>query len=310
MSKCKSSKCGCRKRISSNVVAGMPDGCFDVCTNPICGSPSTLSLFAPLIYDEIGINLCTTFAAGVDISTTYPTATNASVSVVDMTYTYGDDNVEINPISGRPNCYAVTLANLQVQFAVNFYDDACRLLGTEFPIATYLAPETDPEYDEETNPSSVELEIFAPYGVAYNPGVPGTDPTPALSSISQLSSANYVRQGLNIYGIGKLLDMDTTEDTLTVGLTLVLQSLYFAGYRVASEGKINTPKGSIINPEDSECRRFVAGKLLNLAIKPLDLGPFTPALKNDCTEECKDDCVDAQNLEADCFLEHSNMHVQ
>ena len=94
MAKCKCSKCG-STRIVSNIVQNMPNGCFDVCTNPICGSPDELSILAPLIYDEIGINLCTTFAVGTDISTTYPTATNASVSVIDITYTYGDENVEI-----------------------------------------------------------------------------------------------------------------------------------------------------------------------------------------------------------------------
>ena len=111
MAKCKCSKCG-STRIVSNIVQNMPNGCFDVCTNPICGSPDELSILAPLIYDEIGINLCTTFAVGTDISTTYPTATNASVSVIDIAYTYGDENVEITQIAGRPNCYSVKLANL------------------------------------------------------------------------------------------------------------------------------------------------------------------------------------------------------
>ena len=55
MAKCKCSKCG-STRIVSNIVQNMPNGCFDVCTNPICGSPDELSILAPLIYDEIGIN--------------------------------------------------------------------------------------------------------------------------------------------------------------------------------------------------------------------------------------------------------------
>ena len=63
MAKCKCSKCG-STRIVSNIVQNMPNGCFDVCTNPICGSPDELSILAPLIYDGIGINLCTTFAVG------------------------------------------------------------------------------------------------------------------------------------------------------------------------------------------------------------------------------------------------------
>ena len=54
MAKCKCSKCG-STRIVSNIVQNMPNGCFDVCTTPICGSPDELSILAPLIYDEIGV---------------------------------------------------------------------------------------------------------------------------------------------------------------------------------------------------------------------------------------------------------------
>ena len=49
MAKCKCSKCG-STRIVSNIVQNMPNGCFDVCTTPICGSPDELSILAPLIY--------------------------------------------------------------------------------------------------------------------------------------------------------------------------------------------------------------------------------------------------------------------
>ena len=45
MAKCKCSKCG-STRIVSNIVQNMPNGCFDVCTNPICGSPDELSILA------------------------------------------------------------------------------------------------------------------------------------------------------------------------------------------------------------------------------------------------------------------------
>ena len=78
----------------------------------------------------------------------------------------------------------------------------------------------------------------------------------------------------------------------------MLQSLYYAGYRVASEGKINTPKGSIVPPDESDCIKFVSGDLLDLAIKPLNLGP--PAneqdLKNDCQTGCQCDCNCNDNL--------------
>ena len=117
MAKCKCRKKCCTTKIASNLVSNMPNGCFDVCTNPICGSPSELSLYAPLIYDQIGINLCAEFPIGADISATYPTAVNATASVIDVSYEYGTGNVVITQIPGRPNCYSVTLSNLSVTFA-------------------------------------------------------------------------------------------------------------------------------------------------------------------------------------------------
>ena len=276
MARCKCKKGGCCTKIVSDVVSNMPNGCFDVCTNPICGSPGELSLFAPLIYDQIGINLCATFPVGVDISAEYPTVTNATASVIDISYDYGTDNVVITQIPGRPNCYSVKLSNLTVTFAINVYDENCRLIATEYPTAVYLpADTTAATYDEDVNPTSVELEIFAPYGVSYNS-----------------NADNGITQRLNLYAIPKVLDLDTTTDEVTVGLSLILQSLYYAGYRVASAGKIVTPKGSIVSEENSDELKFVCGNLLNLAIKPLDLSPprCEGNLKNDCDTGCQPIC--------------------
>ena len=294
MAKC---KCGSGPRIVSNAArnAGCGNGgnapCRDVCVNPICGEPDQLSIFAPLVYDEIGINLCTTFDVGTDLSTEYPTATNASIRAINATYTYGAGNVTVEGIAGRPNCSLITLSNITVQFALNLYDDSCRLLDTIYPTAVYLpSDETAPTFDEDTNPTAVELELFVPYGVSY---AACDTPTPAINYIGFMSGSNFVTQGINMYHRAKLLDVDFADDTVTVGLTFVLQSLYFSGYKVESAGRIETPKGSILDPEDSDCIRFVAGDLLDLAIKPLELGPpaFEESLKNDCTDNtCVTDC--------------------
>ncbi len=276
MGKC---KCGSKPRIVSSMVQLMNQGggsgnggnsVQNVCANPICGQPKLLSLFAPLIYDEIGINLCTTFDIGTDIATTYPTVTNATIKVIGATYEYGADGVLIEAITGQPNCYVVTLSGITVQFAMNLYDAACRLVDTLYPTAVYLPPDITAEtYDEDTNPTSVELAIFAPYGLSYD--TTGAAPAPIINDIGFGSENNMVRQGLNLYHMAKLLDFSTDDSTATVGLTLVLQSLYYAGYQVTSQGRIDVPKGSIITPDNSDCMRFVAGDLLDLAIKPLDL---------------------------------------
>ena len=192
-----------------------------------------------------------------------------------------DNESTVEPITGRPNCYQVTLSNLTASFAMNIYDSDCRLLGTIYPTAVYLPPETtSATYNEDTNPVSVTLEIFAPYGVSYNEG---ETPTAALSYIGFQAGNNMVRQGINLLAIPKMIGFDTDGDTATIGLTVILQSLYYAGYNVASGGKIQTPKGSIVSPDNSDCKQFVAGELLDLAIKPLELGPpkFEQCLKRD-----------------------------
>lgn len=298
MAKCKCSK---RPKIASQTVQGIApcqNGCFDVCTNPICADPKVLSIMAPLVYDEIGINLCTNFDLGVDVATTYPTVTCATAKVINATYTYGDGNVVIDSLVGRPNCYSVTLSNITVEFAVNLYDANGRLVDTIYPTAVYLPSDTTaPTYDDETNPTSVELEIFAPYGYSYTAGETAT--TPVINFIGYLDSNNYLQQGLNLYGIAKILDFDITDSTATVGLTLILQSMYYAGYKVASAGRIETPKGSIISPENTDCMMFVAGDLLDLAIKPLDLGvPFyEERLKNSCnTHGCGNQACDTVEI--------------
>jgi hypothetical protein len=242
-----------------------------VCVNPICGCPSTLGIYAPVIYDELGVNLCTTFDLGVDISTLYPTADSISVQIIDISYDYGEGGVVITQLPGRRNCYSITLTNLLVEVVIGIYDINCRLLDTIQTSVEYLPSDTtSPNYDEDTNPSSVTLEIFAPYGVSYNATT--TPATVALNYIGFTSENNYTRQGLNLYGIAKVLDFDATDSTATVGISLVVQSLYFAGYKVPTEGKVDTPKGSTIPADQTECICFVEGDVLNLAIKPLEIG--------------------------------------
>lgn len=286
MAKC---KCGSRPRVVSSVVQCMKGGkdCKDVCANPICGEPNVLSIQTPLIYDEIGINLCATIALGVDIATAYPTVTNASVNVIDATYAYGPDDVNIESITGRPNCYVVTLSNITLQFAVNLYDAACRLVATIYPTGVYLPSDTTaPTYDEDTNPSSVELEIYAPYGFSFTDGA---TPQRIITYTGFNETNNMLRQGVNLFSLAKMLDFSTDDSTATIGVTLVLQSLYYAGYKVRSNGRIDIPKGSILTPEDSDCMRFVAGDLLDLEIKPLDLSR-AEEYKEPCEKECACKC--------------------
>jgi len=271
-------KCKAGTRIVSNMVQSINQGgncncntgLVNICANPVCGEPDLLSLYAPLIYDEIGINLCTTFDLGVEIQTTYPTVTNADIKVLDATYEYGTDAVSVEQLAGQPNCYVVTLTDITVQFIMNLYDDTGRPVDTIYPTAVYLPSDTTaPTYDEDTNPASVELEVFAPYGLSYD--TTAAAPTPVINEISFSAENNMPRQGLNLYQMAKILDFNTDDSTATVGLTMILQSLYYAGYQVTSQGRIEVPKGNIVTPDNTACMCFVEGDLLELEIKPLDL---------------------------------------
>ena len=41
----------------------------DVCVSPGCGEPENLSIYSPIIYDEVGINLCRTITIPENILT-------------------------------------------------------------------------------------------------------------------------------------------------------------------------------------------------------------------------------------------------
>ena len=229
MSKC----CGCNKKVLSNAVANntdsctcsLTDNCTDVCVTPQCGDPKLLTVLVPVIYDEIGINVCRT----------------------------------------------IPLATLPVTGVVYL------------PSAT-----TDPEYDEDTNPTSVTMQLFAPYGVTYTDT---TAATPNLNFIGFLSTNGAVAQGLNLMAMSKVLNFDIASAEMTVGLTLIVKSIYYNQYRIPHNGKAIVSKGTLASPEESVCMSFVSGSLLDRNIKPLELcNPLDQ--KRNC-ESCTDpdDCT-------------------
>lgn len=298
MAKCKSKKCRCYKS-SLAMQYENDDNCFDVCSNAPCGDPKYLTTLAPVIYDQVGINLCSTITAPTDITTTYPTAVRAVAKVVDIALpTTGTPGsiVTVTPISGRPNCYSVTLTNLTVSFAISVFDCCNRQLATFPATATYLPSDiTAPTYDEDTNPSSVELELYAPYGISY---ADATLATPTISYVGFTTASNTVSQGLNVTAMAKVLNLDVPENTLTIGLSVYVHSIYFNAYKLCHDGKAKAPKANISTDEESLCMAFVDGDLLNMNIKPLELEPpkCEGCLKKECNTNPSDcDCEDADS---------------
>ena len=292
----KSKRCRCVVRSARNgsdsAFSGGNGSCVDVCASPICADPSTLTLMAPVIYDQLGLNLCSPVTLpGLD---DFPTAASASVQVIDVFFGEG---TEITPLTGRPNCYEVSLANLNVTFAVRIFDCAGRLLTTLTTEATYLPPDTADNYDEETNPDLVQFDIFAPYGISY---IGGDVSSPLLNYIGFSSTNAGLLQGLNVTAFAKLLSLDIEDSVATVGLTLYVASLYYSQYQFGNISRAEIPKISLIPEDDSLCQDFVEGDLLNLAIKPLELGApnYEEYLKKDCSS-CKSCCDTVVSVDDD-----------
>lgn len=289
----KGCKCSGKRRYISSGITNNSD-CIDVCTNPICGTSDNLTLLAPVVYDEIGINLCREVPLSGELPTSgYPL--NASVQILNVSFPEeGGEQTTVSRIAGRPNCSLVTLTNLSVTFAITIFDCSKRIVDTFTETAAYLP--SDPEapdyefFDAETNPSDVELEIFTPYGLTYEDG---NASSPVINYIGFSTTNNTLTQGLNMIAIPKILNFDTDTPSLTIGISVYVKSVYFSQYLVSHNGRAVVPKGSIILDEDTICMDFVAGELLDYEIKPLELcaPKFEERLKMDC-EEC-DPCCSA-----------------
>lgn len=296
------SNCCSHKRVLSNAIAnGLNDNCNDICVNPSCGDPQYLTVLAPVVYDELGINICRTIPLPDTIATDFPTAVYASAEVIDISYTVNQSDtpgVTISPIAGRSNCYEVELSNLSVDFAIRLYDCCNRLLTTlTLADIIYLPPlTTDAGYDEDTNPTSVTMEIFSPYGVSYTDGALAT---PSLNFVGFSTTNNQLVQGLNLMSIPKVLDFDLTGETVTIGLTLIVKSIYFSQYQLPHNGKAIVSKGSLSPSEESLCMEFVNGSLLDRSIKPLE--PCNPCdSKTPCVTPDPTPCIDEEAAECPC----------
>ncbi|MDO4261728.1 MAG: hypothetical protein Q4C82_06590 [Eubacteriales bacterium] len=253
--------------------------CADVCTSPLCGDPSLLPMYAPLIYDEMGVNVCQTLTVTDPGFAALSNAEKAFVQVLDVSFA----DSEAVSIPGRPNCTEITLQNLTVSLLIRLYSASGQLLGGFTQSFTYLPPVTDPSYDEDTNPSSVTFELFTPYGISYDAADASA---PRISYMGFLAANQNLTQGLNAIAYPKVLDLNVPAGQITVGLTVIVSCVYFSQYLVPHQGKVRVPKGSLLPEDDSLCLNFVNGDLLEMTIKPLELGPprNEEFLKNDCSQ--------------------------
>lgn len=229
-----------------------------------------------MIFDECGINLCK--VGQRDIALNYPEAAGAEVTIADIDFNINcKDGSKIEFIKDRPSCCRVTLSNICVKFTVKVLDDRNQIMDTFCIDELYLPEETDPEHDEETNPSSVVVDLYAPYGVSYIDTCDEFIPTLNCLGFIENGKAdgnNGLRQGINTQAMAKIVKADMDRGIIAMGLTIYLKVVYFVQYKMPHLGMAVPPKcePTSIVPENS-CKDFVDGDLLELNICPLTLDP-------------------------------------
>lgn len=68
-----------------------------------------------------------------------------------------------------------------------------------------------------------------------------------------------MNQGLNAIAYPKVLNLNVTNGEITVGLTLIVSSVFFSQYLIPHQGKILGTKGKPETTDDSLCLNFVNG---------------------------------------------------
>lgn len=259
----------------------------DVCNQEICGRPEFLSVYAPVIYDEIGVNICRPVTIPASVMEDNPTVETIRADVIDISFSkkmHGakkdmDDysvpsmhHCETKVTSTcKPNCSKVTLTNICVTYDVKLYDDCDRFLDSTMITVNYLPSDKySPDYkykDDKTNPSCVTLELYTPYGV----GTKCEGNKKFIHIVSMSEGNNQVVNGINLAGVGKAMNFDACEGTFSAGLSLILRTVYFEAYKIPYEGKTVPPKANTEDEEERVCKRFVESGLLSREIKPLEL---------------------------------------
>jgi hypothetical protein len=249
----------------------------DACVCPPLGEPELLTIVAPAVFDECGINLCKVTRIPDCVLAKYPTLAAIDLEVVDIDFGITcEDGSEVEFIPRRPNCIRVKLSNICVKFAVKLLDCHCKILKTLCFSTDYLPPDAeDPDFNDDTNPTSITVDLYAPYGVSYldcccDECLPTIN---FLGLIEDLECRNNsLRQGVNVQALAKIIELNLDEGLAAIGLTLYLKTVYFVQYKIKHCGLCVPPKCIAIEEEvDNACLDFVKGDLLEKSIQPLEV---------------------------------------
>ena len=360
MSKC----CGSSdSKFFANANAGICDVCAptevspaeDRCICPPVGEPRCLNMLAPVIFDESGINLCrvvdvqnltdvcvckekcspcTDFLFGGLKRRDLEDADSIQLQVVDIDFNFvcpcSDRHSEIKPTKDKPNCSRVTLRDIDVTFAVKVLNDNCKVRKEGMMVLRYLPPVDCPGFDEDTNPSSVSLDLYTPYGISFAPENPcGCNKlVPTINFIGfvedqgihrvhhcdddgvekhhrcrEYEMNNSVRQGISAQALAKVISND--DGVMAIGLTLYIKVIYLIQYKVPHAGLVVPPKFEAIGArEQNDCLEFVEGDLLEQSIQPLEVGVRPKTIRRPNRRPCVNEGVgSAREDEVRCCTE-------
>ena len=322
----------------------------DICICPPIGEPRCLNMLAPVVFDESGINLCRVIDVNHLIDVCNPkeecipctdylfgnltkrdlkNADSIQLQVVDIDFNFicpeTNRHSEIKPVKDKPNCSRLTIKDIDVTLAVKILDSNCRVRKEGFMVLRYLPPVDTRGFNEETNPSSVSLDLYTPYGISFAPenpcgcnklvptinfvgyvenaglhkckrscACPGecTSNNPAMckAMCKEFGSNNSVRQGISAQALAKVISND--DGVISVGLTLYLKVIYFVQYKVPHAGLVVPPKFEVIGGRaQNDCLMFVEGDLLEQSIRPLEVGVSSKTIKHPNRQPCVNDAI-------------------
>lgn len=304
---------------------------------PPMGEPKLLTMMAPVVFDECGINLCRSVVIDdlQDMGDGQPrrqcdilfggltkcdliNACKIQLQVVDIDFNFvdpmGNRYSEIQPAKCQPNLSRISLKDIDVTFAVSVIDSCCKVAKQGMMTLRYLGDERDYAYDSCTNPSCIAFDLYTPYGVAYAPENPSgcNKLVPTINFLGYVNSEqgrcgcdgmegffeypvnNGIQQGVSAQALAKVVATDC--DSIAIGLTLYIKSIYFVQYKFRHEGLTVPPKLTPVDEEENNnCLDFVCGDLLEASIRPLEVGEDAKSINN-----CNNNCNNNSNNGCNC----------
>lgn len=258
---------------------------------PPMGEPKLLTMMAPVVFDECGINLCRTVAICdlQDVCSGEPrrqcdivfggltkcdlaNAEKIQLQVVDIDFNFvdpmGNRYSEIQPAKCKPNLSRITLKDIDVTFSVSVIDSCCKIVKQGMMTLRYLGDERDCAYDSCTNPSCIAFDLYTPYGVAFA----AENPSGCNKLVPTINFMGYVNgeRGRGCCGEGGFAEYPSNngiqqgvsaqalakvvaydDECIAIGLTLYIKAIYFVQYKFRHEGLTVPPKLTPIDEQEN-----------------------------------------------------------